>query len=152
MNEIQKRKNNKYLRINILTLPNGDDLIKKPLHIDTPYPTNNNFSLRFAIISVAFNCKIRWFHRRGGFLDSGTEGDDVLQNTGTYVPPFVCSFVRSLVRTPQAFSGRKSALSQLKSTLSGLKSTFSGLKSVLSGPKSALSGPLRPCVLKNALQ
>ena len=36
--------------------------------ISASCPTINNFSLRFAIISVAFNCNMRRFWRRGGFL------------------------------------------------------------------------------------
>ena len=37
-------------------------------NISASCPTNNNFSLRFAIISVAFNCNMRRFWRRGGFF------------------------------------------------------------------------------------
>ena len=36
-------------------------------NISASSPTNNNFSLRFAIISVAFNCNMRRFHGRVAF-------------------------------------------------------------------------------------
>ena len=69
-------------------------------------------------------------------------GRSPVEHRGTFVRPFVRSFVRS---SPQAFSGLKSALSGLKSASSGLKSALSGLKSALSDLKFTLSG------LKSAL-